>query len=266
MGLSAHFQARIGVFAAGFFAAFGLFVFLIFDKRPDSFALTMLLFFGFVFGGGYLAQFAFTQLVPAVCPACGQRQAMATMNKPALYACRACGAESHAAEAMRREQIARLPTPQQAENQVRGVSWLFLVVGLGMTVVAAWLAQDSILLLREGVSTPAQVMRVASRATRDSDGKRETTYTAFIEYRVGNGVVTLERMWSVRDGSHCVWPCYDRGEMLKVIYLPAEPSHAEVRSLPALFFAPVLVGGIGLLFVMVGFFLWRRTRRPKLAP
>ena len=266
MGLKAHLHARIAAFIVGFFAGFALFVFLIFGKPLAHFALTPLLFFGMIFGGGYLAQLAFGVASPAACPACGQASAVPSLRKPVVYVCRACGAASNAVQAMLTEAIASMPTPAQHEKSESRVLWVFLVVGVGLIGIAVWLGEDSIRLLREGVSTEARVMKVTTQPTRDSDGNRQTSYTAFIEYRVGKTPLTLERGWSVKDGSHCMWPCYDQGEAVKVIYLPGEPTHAKIHSLRELFFAPTLLVAVGLAFAAFGFLMirHRRRRRPRL--
>lgn len=250
----------------GFFGGFALFVFLVFGKPLSHAALTPVLFFAMIFGGGYLAQLAFSYALPAACPACAQPAAVASLRQPAVYVCRACGVASNAAHAMLAEAFASMPPPGQQQKREAGVLWIFLVVGVGAMGVAAWLADDSLRLLREGVSTDAKVMRVTKQSTRDKDNNSQTSYTAFIEYRVGKNTLTLERGWSVKDGSYCMWPCYDQGEALKVIYLPGEATHAKIHSLRELFFAPVLLGTVGLAFAAFGFLMirHRRQRRPRL--
>jgi len=265
LSLKTHLYARIAVAFLGFFGGFALFVFLVFGKPLSHGALAPVLFFTMLFGGGYLAQLAFSHAVPAACPACGQAAAVASVRQPAIYVCRACGVASNAAHAMLVDAVASMPSPEQQQKREVGVLWIFLVVGVGLIGIAVWLAEDSIHLLREGVSTDARVMRVTRQASRDSDGHSETSYTAYIDFRVGKGTMTLTRSWSVKDGSHCMWPCYDQGEALKVIYLPSEPSIAKVHSVPGLFFAPALIGTVGLAFAAFGVFAIRqRRRRPRL--
>ncbi len=265
--LKSHLNARIAAAFVGFFGGFAVFVFFVFGSPSRNFGLTALLFFGSIFGGAYLAQLAFSHAFPAACPACGAASAVPTPRNPVLYACRSCGAETDAVKAMLAEALAKMRTEAQGEDRPK-LLWVFLVVGVVAIGVAVWLAQDSIRLLREGVSTEARVMKVTRQATRDSEGHSETTYTAFIEYRVGKTPLTLERSWSVKDGGHCMWPCYDRGEQLKVIYLPGEPYRAKVHSLSELFFAPVLTGLIGLVFAAFAVFMLRRrrSRRPEPGP
>jgi hypothetical protein len=257
--IRSHLNARIAAAFVGFFGGFAVFDFFVFGSPPRNFGLTALLFFGSIFGGAYLAQLAFSHASPAACPACGAASAVPTPRNPVLYACRSCGAETDAVKAMLAEALAKMRTQAQGEDRPK-LPWVFLVVGVVAVGVAVWLAQDSIQLLREGVSTEARVMKVTTRASRDSEGRSETTYTAFIEYRAGKTPLTLERSWSVEDGGHCMWPCYDRGEQLKVIYLPGEPYRAKVHSLSELFVAPVLVGFVGFAFALFGGLMLRRKK------
>ncbi len=258
--IRSHLNARIAAACVGFFGGFAFFVFFVFGRPHGDFGLTALFFFGSIFGGAYLAQLAFSHSSPAACPACGAASAVPTQRNPVLYTCRSCGAKTDAVKAMLAEALAKMSAEAQGEDRPK-LPWVFLVVGVVAIGVAVWLAQDSIQLLREGVSTGARVMKVTTQASRDSEGHSQTTYTAFIEYRVGKTSLTLERSWSLKDGGHCMWPCYDQGEQLKVIYLPREPYRAKVHSLSELFFAPVLVGSIGLAFTLFGGLMLRKKKR-----
>ena len=267
MGLTAHSYSRFAAFGAGFFAGFGLFIYFIHGRPSDAFPLTALLFFGLLFGGGYLAQLAFTQLVPAACPRCGAKSAVPPVLEPFDYACGSCGKQSNVFAFINTEMRASMPTPEQEVKRELSLSWIFFAAGIAMIGIGVWLGGDSIQLLREGVSTDARVARVTEQQTRDKDGNSQTTYTAFIEYRVADKgtPLTLERSWSVKANS-VSFSGYDNGQQLTVLYLPAEPWRAKVHSFGDLFFAPGLLGGVGLVFAVFGFIMVRQRlrRRPKL--
>ena len=143
--------------------------------------------------------------------------------------------------------------------------WMFVVVGVGLVGFAIWLARDASGLLRDGISTEAKVMRVTEMPWGDILD-RETYYTAFIQYHDGKMPQTLNRSWSVPGGGICVWPCYYEGQSLKVIYVPGEPTRAQVHSRAELFFAPGLMTMVGLVFASFGVLAIRhqRRRRPRL--
>jgi hypothetical protein len=260
--LSSHLYARAGAAFFGFFGGGALFTLFVFGRQDVPFGFTPFLFFGLIFGGMYLAQLAFTLLVPAMCPACGGASAFATVRRPAIYVCRACGAVNDASRAMLAEQLASMQS--QAVKQEKSGSrlgWVFVAVGVACTGAGAWLAQDAIALQRDGISTEARVARVTQRPTFDSEGAAQTTYTASVQYQAGNDSRTLTRSWSVPVAGHCVSPCYQEGEQLKVIYMPGDPTRAKVHSLSELFMAPAIFGTVGIVFAAFGVLAIRYQRR-----
>jgi hypothetical protein len=267
--LASHLRARVAAAFLGFFAGFAVFALLVFRNPHSTFGLNALLFFGLLLGGAYLGQLAFSRFVPAACPACGSSQAIATasLSNPVAYVCRACGAERSAAHALHAEQLesVHIDAVRQAKTDAR-LAWMLVAVGAGCLGIGIWLAQDAIGLLRDGVSTPATVLRVTNEATRDKDGDSQTTYTAVIQYHAGKVPLTFERSWSVPSGGRCLSPCYAAGESLQVIYLPADPNRAKVHSLTDLFMAPGIFGAVGLVFTVFGAVMVRQRRRGPAQP
>ena len=260
--LTLHVYARIAVGFVGFFGGSVLFTLLVFTNPGSNLGATAFLFYGLIFGGAFLAQMAFSYLVPASCPACGAASAVPTVRKQFIYVCRACGVKTDAARVMLIEQFAsmRRDAVQQEKSESRLV-WVVVVIGVGCLGAGIWLAQDAIDLYRHGISTEAKVMRVTQKPTRDSKGRDETSYTAFVQYQVGNVPHTLIRRWSVPAGGRCGSPCYDEGQPLKVIYMPDDPAQAKVHSLAELFFAPALFCVVGTVFASFGALAIRHQRR-----
>jgi hypothetical protein len=58
--------------------------------------------------------------------------------------------------------------------------------------------------------------------------------------------------------SSCAAGCYQKGERLKVVYLPADPATAKVHSAFDLYFSPGLPLFVGLTFIIVAGVMLRR--------
>ena len=250
LSLSSHLQGRVVALFFGFFI--GGIAFNLLGEELHAGALTPFLLPVFVFGGAYLGQLVFGTIVTAACPRCGGEAATAAAN-PVLYICKACGAETNVLAEMVRAKVAAAAGPGSVQEEKTGprIGVIFLIVGIGAIGIAVWLGQESIRLVAEGVSTDARVSRVTRDSGRSSNSN-ETQYTAFVEYKVGNQVRTLQRSWSAKSGSSWTWPDYHQGEQLRVIYLPGEPSRASIDTLPELFFAPIFLTLFGLAFGGIG--------------
>ena len=261
--LKSHLNLRIAACLVGFMGGFALFVLLVFEHHRADSLLVLALFFGMSFGGAYLAQLALSFVLPAACPQCGAPKAVPTLRSPRLYACRACGAKAEAVQAV--ETFAAQPSAEQQEKNERRVAWAFLAAGVPAIGIAVWFAEDSIHFLLKGVSVEGKVTRVTQYETLDAKNRRDVRYTALIEYPVARTPLAIERSWSVKQGGSCWAPCYYEGERLKVIYLPTEPGRAKVHSLLDMFLPAALIGSIGLMLLVVGFWRIRRERpRPRL--
>ena len=261
LSLKSHISGRVVALFAGFLG--GAIVSMYFGTQLHGGGLTPLLMFILVFGGAYAAQFVFSRAVHAECPRCGSDSAMPMARNPTLYVCEACGAESNALQAMMAEELARaaaVAPAQQAKTKSR-MGVLFLIVGVGAIGIAGWLGAESIVLVRDGVSTDAKVVRVSV----DSGG-HEIHRTAFVEYKVGAQTRTLQRSWSSDSGSAWTWPSYHQGEQLRVIYLPSDPSRASIHSIAELFFGPIFLTLFGLVFGAVGGAMLFYRRQPDEAP
>lgn len=236
---------------------------------PDvDFRVTGLLFLGLVVCSPYLAQRTFSHYFPATCPACGGATAVPSLRFGHLYVCRACRAENSAPEAMLGEPFGSMqPRPGHTGKGEIPLLSVFVLVGLGCVGAGIWLAHGTIGLLRDGIITDAKVIRVTQQDTRDSKNRRETSYTALIQYQADDSTETLTTGWSVRDGASCTGRCYSEGQLLRVIYVPEEPGRAKVHASEELYAAPVMFSGVGLLFTVFGLVAIRQRRRlPKGRP
>jgi hypothetical protein len=121
--------------------------------------------------------------------------------------------------------------------------WIFLLIGLGLLGGAAFLVVDT----RNDIARAdkADGTVVALIGERDSDG--DTMYYPRVRFitRSGNPV---EFTGSVGSSP----AAFDVGEPVAVLYDPAEPEEARIDSFFQLWFAALVLGGIGLVFAAIG--------------
>jgi len=131
-----------------------------------------------------------------------------------------------------------------------GRIWLAVTIALPFGFVAS-LATPAHLVLK-GTSADGVVTNVV-------DGDEGSTAT--IQFQAGTRAVTIER--SVRHSSRgdsfssrCIG-CYDKGERVRVLYLPDDPQNARVAKFMDLWAWPTAFLVLGIMF----FVAWRlRTR------
>lgn len=248
MSVKTHAQIRIALLFTGFFGGAILHTMLF----SSIGGLAMLSFPICLFGGAYLLPHAFSRAVAAACPKCGG-EASAGIRSSIVYVCRTCQAETNGAmalmggEAAIRDEAAL--AAKEEPSRTRRFVLVFLLLGVVAAGIGVYLAVDSFRLVRDGVSTDAQVTNVTSTEGRDKDGNRVTNFTAHIQYQAGGRSHVLERGWSESPNSRCFAGCYRKGEKLKVIYLAEEPSVAKIHSIVDLYLTPALPLVIGLAFV-----------------
>lgn len=120
---------------------------------------------------------------------------------------------------------------------------IFLLVGLGLLGGSAYLTYDTRRALSVGVRADGEVTDLYEN--RDSDG--DITYRPRVRFRTREGD-SVEFTSSV--GSHPA--AFGVGETVAVIYNPASPDDARIDSFFQLWFAPLLLGGMGVVFTGFG--------------
>jgi len=146
---------------------------------------------------------------------------------------------------------------------LKGLTGIFLGIGLLTLTIGVFFGLHARRLLKQGVRAPGVVIEnvVEERVGSDPhDHSISRTYRPKVRFRSQNG----EEVVFV---SHTGFgqPAYRQGEAVEVLYDPADPHSAEVKSFWSLWLGPILVGLIGLvpLFVGVGLWVWlSRLRAP----
>jgi hypothetical protein len=140
------------------------------------------------------------------------------------------------------------PSSARAVNKtIAHVATTFLVVGLAMVAGTAYWVLHTGQLARGAQRAPGTVIEL--------ERSNSNTYHPVVRYRTAAGLdVTFRSSHGSSPPSHAV------GEAVEVLYDESDPSAARIRSFASLWLGPIIVGGIGSVFVLVGggVIYWRR--------
>ncbi len=143
----------------------------------------------------------------------------------------------------------------------RILPWLLMLVGVGLLAgggIAAW---GEVQFRRGAVETEGRVVEMRSRTSTDRDRGTSRTYAPVITFPLPSG--KLQRI----EGT--VWsnpPCCTVGEAVRVRYRPEAPERAQMTGFMESWFVVTLLGGIGLVFALVGAAVMRSVRPSVGAP
>lgn len=139
---------------------------------------------------------------------------------------------------------ARSPTSERRTRRWPGAFvGVFLLVGLGMLGGAGYLFVDTRHDIATGVGAEGVVIDLI--AERDSDG--DDVYYPRVRFATPAGE-PVEFTGSVGSSP----PAFDIGEAVAVLYNPSDPRDARIDSFFQLWFAPLILGFLGLVFTAVG--------------
>ncbi|MFF4618995.1 DUF3592 domain-containing protein [Nonomuraea jabiensis] len=146
------------------------------------------------------------------------------------------------------------------------VGGIFGLVGLVLLCVGVAIAVSTAGFLASAERTDGTVVGLAARTTttRGSDGhtRRTTLWYPTVEFTVGG------RRYAFQSSTGSNPPSREKGESVPVAYDPSDPSDARIASFWSAFLAPVIVGGLGVVFTPIGAVLFvqgRRIARPPRA-
>ncbi|MGP3919121.1 DUF3592 domain-containing protein [Nonomuraea sp. 10N515B] len=139
------------------------------------------------------------------------------------------------------------------------VGGIFGLIGLVLLCVGIALAASTASFLASANQTEGTVAGVTARTTttRSSDGhiRRSTSWYPTVEFTVDG------RRYSFLSSTGSNPPSHKEGESVPVAYDPDDPSNARVASFWSAFLAPLIVGGIGVMFTPIGAVLFAKGRR-----
>ncbi|MEL7446060.1 MAG: DUF3592 domain-containing protein [Pseudomonadota bacterium] len=128
-------------------------------------------------------------------------------------------------------------------GKVLGTGIVFAVFGLLFAGIGFWLYSQDQELAETGLRANGTVIEL----DRYTDGDGDTMYRPLIEFRDADG--TIQQVQSKVSSSS---PSFARGEQVSVIYDPGDPSGAIIDTFMQRFFLPLIFGGMGVFFAVIG--------------
>lgn len=139
------------------------------------------------------------------------------------------------------------------------VGGIFGLIGLVLLCVGIALAASTAGFLASAERTDGAVVALTARTTttRNSDGhsRSSTSWYPTVEFTVDG------RRYSFQSSTGSNPPSYKKGESVPVAYDPDDPSNARIASFWAAFLAPLIVGGLGVVFTPIGVVFFVKGRR-----
>ena len=128
------------------------------------------------------------------------------------------------------------------EKTIDRLSWLFLLIGLGLLAWGGYLASRTAAFV--GSAGAAEGTVVAFVQTTSTDGPTYQPIVAFTPASGGPRKLTSDMGASP--------PAYDVGDKVTVLYDPADPGDARIESTFALWGGAIILCGVGTAFAAVG--------------
>lgn len=138
----------------------------------------------------------------------------------------------------------------------RFLPWTFLLLGIALLAGGGYAAWREVEFRRGAVETDGRVVEMRSRISHDRERGSSRTYAPVFVFALPNG--KQQRVEAT------VWsnpPCCTVGEAIRVRYRPEAPERAQMTGFMESWFVATLLGGMGLVFAVVGLGV-RRIARP----
>lgn len=128
-------------------------------------------------------------------------------------------------------------------RRIEGTSYLFSFIGIAILIGTISIALNTFHFLAQSKVTTGKVIQLVPNQSSDSG----YTYAPVILF-------TLEDNKSVKFQSSVSSnpPAHSIGDTVPVIYDPVSPVHAEINSFFNLWFGPLVLGFLGMVFTAVG--------------
>jgi Protein of unknown function (DUF3592) len=140
------------------------------------------------------------------------------------------------------------------------VGGIFGLVGVVLLGVAIVLAVSTASFQASAERTDGTVVALTERTSTSSSGGSSTAWYPTVEYTVDG------KRYSFDSPVGAYPPAYAEGDTVAVAYDPADPADAQIDSFWSAYLAPVIVGGLGIVFTPLGTVLFvagRRTLRQR---
>jgi hypothetical protein len=138
------------------------------------------------------------------------------------------------------------------------VSGVFSAIGTGMLVASFFVFSNTTSFISRAVEADGRVTDLERSRSSSSSGGSSTTYRPVVEFTTATGK-HIEFVSSVGSSP----PSYRVGEAVKVLYHPADPQRARIKSFFQLWFGFLIVFALGLVFATIGLGMIFVRRRGK---
>ena len=135
---------------------------------------------------------------------------------------------------------------------------IFTGFGTLFTIVGLYLTFDAFRFAENARTTMGEVIHVEMKISTDSEGRRTRTYEPTMRYVAANGQ-------SYTAKTHISSSGYDFqiGERMEILYDPADLTEVRLNSFWSLWMLPIAFMLGGLLFAVIGIFIWVNTVRGR---
>jgi type II secretory pathway pseudopilin PulG len=130
--------------------------------------------------------------------------------------------------------------------QPQTIGIVFAIVGVVMLVIAVVVFSRTRRFLATALSAQGTVIEMIQRTRRDREGRTSTVWAPRVQFSVSGQTIEFES----KVGSSP--PRYKEGQAIDVKYDPQDPNNARVAAASSMWLVPALVGGIGVIFLIVG--------------
>jgi hypothetical protein len=137
---------------------------------------------------------------------------------------------------------------------------IFGVLGLVLLGVGIALAISTAGFQASAERADGTVVALTERTSTNSSGRRSTEWYPTVEFTVDGRVYSFDSSVGTNP------PGYTEGDTVSVAYDPDDPSDAQIATFWSAYLAPMIIGGIGIIFAPLGtlfFVKGRRTLRQR---
>jgi hypothetical protein len=135
------------------------------------------------------------------------------------------------------------------------VGGIFGSIGVLLLGIGTALAVSTATFQASAERTEGTVVALTERTSTSNSGRRSTAWYPTVEYTVDG------RRYSFESSGGTNPPSYDEGDTVPVAYDPSDPSEAQIASFWSAYLAPIILGGIGIVFAPLGTVLFVKGRK-----
>jgi hypothetical protein len=125
--------------------------------------------------------------------------------------------------------------------------WGALLIGLLVLAVAGYWANRVQGFVTRAEVASGRVVDLERSYSHDSNGHESVVFHPVVSFQPVSGA---ERTFRGTTGTNP--PAYDVGEVVEVLYDPARPADASIRATFEVWGGPIIVGGLGTVFALIG--------------